>query len=175
VRGHGVLLLPVALLCISYLTLNGSPVFVDLHLAASIALLFIASLRIWNGWRRNYWCAMVPTLRGQHGIMALRLAQPVDGVGLDVLIRALEASAPLCRVVGGDTSANWPARLRWPELHHAVAIMGPMEELQHLHAPPQTSAGDAGWGITCTPPQPLPADASRESIARHAHAACATI
>jgi cytochrome b561 len=41
------------LLGISYVSLNGLPVFVDLHLAAGLALLFLAVLRYWSTLRRN--------------------------------------------------------------------------------------------------------------------------
>ena len=53
--------LPVALLGISYASLNGLPVFLDLHLAAGLALLFLAVLRYWNTLRRNHWCAPLAT------------------------------------------------------------------------------------------------------------------
>ena len=52
--------LPVALLGVSYLSLNGLPVFLDLHLAAGLALLFLAVLRAWSTLRRNHWCSLPP-------------------------------------------------------------------------------------------------------------------
>ncbi len=50
------LLLPGALLAVGYVSLNLGGLFVDLHLAAGVALLYIGLLRVWNGWRRDYWC-----------------------------------------------------------------------------------------------------------------------
>ncbi len=63
VQRHGIgtldaalLLLPGALLAVGYVSLNVGGMFVDLHLAAGVALLYIGLLRVWNGWRRDYWC-----------------------------------------------------------------------------------------------------------------------
>jgi hypothetical protein len=106
-------------------------VFIDLHLAAGIALLFIAALKIWNGWRRNYWCEPFKPST-DHGLLAVRSILPLADVGLDQLINLLEQSAPQCRVVGGDAAAAWPARLRWPEMLHVVCIHGPMSQLVSL-------------------------------------------
>ncbi len=170
------LLLPGALLGVSYVSLNGSPVFIDLHVAAGVALLFIASLRIWNGWRRNYWCAAIDPAHsaGPHALMALQLAQPAADAGLDAVIRTLEHHAPHCRVMGGDATARWPLQLRWPELHHAVAIAGPLADLQALRAlllAPGPVA-DALPCLACTEPEAMASDASRSEWAERARAAC---
>jgi adenylate cyclase len=176
------LLLPGALLGISYLSLNGSPVFIDLHLAAGIALLFIALLRLWNGWRRNYWCSVLaqpPVGSAPAGIMALRMERPVADVGLDALIRAVEAHAPLCRIVGGDATATWPAQLRWPELLHTATLAGPLVQLSKLRTALLANATARkkrpalhGLPITvCTEPIALPETSSREDWAAQAMAA----
>jgi adenylate cyclase len=189
VQRHGIgsldaslLLLPGALLGISYLSLNGSPVFLDLHLAAGIALLFIALLRMWNGWRRNYWCGEPATSAQPQGIMALRLALPAAGVGLDALICTLELHAPQCRVLGGDATANWPAQLRWPELHQAAAVAGPLQQLQHLRSNllSRTAASKQRAALTgltvaaCSEPYAVEPGISRAAWAEHARSACAT-
>ena len=54
------LALPAALLGISYLSLNGSPLFLDMHVAAGVALAFLAVLRVWSSLRRKYWCSLPP-------------------------------------------------------------------------------------------------------------------
>jgi adenylate cyclase len=189
VQRHGIgsldaslLLLPGALLGISYLSLNGSPVFVDLHLAAGFALLFIALLRVWNGWRRNYWCGELAASMQPQGIMALRLALPAAGVGLDALIRTLELHAPQCRVLGGDATATWPAQLRWPELHQATAVAGPLPQLQHLRsnllsrtAASQQRAALTGLTVAaCSEPYAVQPGISRAAWAEHARSVCAT-
>jgi adenylate cyclase len=196
VQRHGIssldaaiLLLPGALLGISYLTLNGSPVFVDLHLAAGIALLFIASLRVWNGWRRNHWCSALPDHSDAvQGLMALRLARPAADVGLDALIRVLEQRALQCRVVGGDATATWPTQLRWPELHHTVAVAGPMVQLHALREALLGATASAAHtsqrrkkGLTdlpcldCAMPQAIAAHTPRTEWAQHARQACAAL
>jgi adenylate cyclase len=193
------LLLPGALLGISYVSLNISPVFIDLHLAAGIALLFIALLRLWNGWRRNFWCGDVASqsLAQQtanppeaSGLMALQLERPVADVGLDALIRALEQHAPLCRVLGGDATAPWPSKLRWPELVHTAAVAGPLQQLVHLRAMVQAPAASAPKAyrvarklarlaqLGCqasSEPAPVPPGTSRAALAERARAACAQL
>jgi adenylate cyclase len=193
------LLLPGALLGISYVSLNISPVFIDLHLAAGIALLFIALLRLWNGWRRNFWCgdvinqgiAQQAANNSQSlGMMALQLERPAADVGLDALIRALEQHAPLCRVLGGDATAPWPTQLRWPELLHTVAVAGPLPQLMHLRAmvlAPEASAPKAfkvarklarlaQLGCqACSEPAPVTAGISRAALAERARFACAQL
>ena len=122
------LALPVALLGISYLSLNGSPVFLDLHVAAGVALAFLAVLRVWNSLRRKYWCSPPPDADG--------LAQPLAiwawerqgawlETPLDRLIDAVERHAPRCRVVASDARVTWPSTLRWPELARFCAVVGP--------------------------------------------------
>jgi adenylate cyclase len=191
------LLLPGALLGISYVSLNISPVFIDLHLAAGIALLFIALLRLWNGWRRNYWCKEAWADGANDsalGVMALQLERPAADVGLDALIRSLEQQAPHCRVVGGDATATWPAQLRWPELLNTVAVAGPVPQLAHLRtmvlAPSPAAALTAAapkpkarkmarlsqLGCqACSDPIPVPAHTSRAVWAQRARAACAQL
>jgi adenylate cyclase len=124
------LLLPAALLGLSYLSLNTGGIFLDLHLAAGVALLYIALLKTYNGWRRNYWCRQ--ETQSEACLMPIRSKEPVADVGLDRLIRLLEAHAPACSIMGGDASATWPAKLRWPQLLHESTIYGPQAQLEHL-------------------------------------------
>jgi CHASE2 domain-containing sensor protein len=190
VQKHGIssldpalLLLPGALLGFSYLSLNGSPVFLDLQLAAGIALLFIAVLRVWNGWRRTYWCGEPEAGSAAMGVLALHLAHPAADVGLDALVRTLELRAPQCRVMGGDATATWPARLRWPELHHGVALAGPLAQLQTLRAALLSASPAApkramltGLGVRrCTEPTAVSAPITRSQWAQHARSACAAL
>ena len=132
-------ILPGALLGISYLSLNLLPIFIDLQLAAGAVLLFLGALRFWNNFRRNHWCG-VPQVRLQAntnkacGVMPLQRAhdKPFADTGLDHLIDWLEAHAPNCRVVGGDATSSWPAKLRWSELASRIGVAGPIDELVHL-------------------------------------------
>ena len=125
--------LPIALLGISYLSLNGLPVFLDLHLAAGLALVFLAVLRGWSTLRRNHWCSPPPRL-GPASSQGLAIwpwesQQPWLEGPLDRLIDAVERHAPTCRVVACDASVSWPATLRWPELARFAAVVGPQADL----------------------------------------------
>lgn len=126
------LLLPAALLAVSYLSLNAGSLFVDLHLAAGVALLFIAALKLWNGWRRNYWCGLPSDAKSELAILRVDAQEPITDAKLDRLIRRLELHAPQCRIIGGDASAVWPSTLRWPALLHRICIAGPAQELVKL-------------------------------------------
>jgi CHASE2 domain-containing sensor protein len=130
------LALPAALMGISYLSLNGLPVFLDLHLPAGLALAFLAILSYWRSLRRIYWCT--PATNHDQPLLLC----PMERLGpwldhdLDRLIDELERHAPTCRVVVCDAHVTWPATLRWPELAQFAAIIGPKAEMiaaqQHL-------------------------------------------
>ncbi|MES2511700.1 MAG: CHASE2 domain-containing protein [Pseudomonadota bacterium] len=131
-------LLPISLLGISYLSLNGLPVFVDLSLAAGLGLIFLAALRVWNGWRRHHWTLLADhSGDGQEGlaveplgVWAWHSEAPWQDAALDRLIDAVETHAPSCRVIAPDINATWPATLHWPELAGYVAITGPFAALE---------------------------------------------
>jgi adenylate cyclase len=160
------LLLPAALLAVSYLSLNVGGLFLDLHLAAGVALLFIALLKTWNGWRRNHWCGdlAASATTTQLALLPLRSAVPLADTGLDQLIRLLELHAPQCRVMGGDATATWPARLRWPQLLHRACIMGPAAQLAAL--PEQL--GEHALGLSLGNIHPISAEADPHRIAQTA-------
>lgn len=120
------LALPTALLGISYLSLNGLPWFVDLHLAAGLALLFLAVLRYWSTLRRNHWCALPPDTGQPLALWPWERSDAWREGDLDRLIGALERHAPACRLVVCDTP---PSHLRWPELARFCALLGPQYAL----------------------------------------------
>jgi adenylate cyclase len=124
------LALPVALLGVSYLSLNGLPFFLDLHLAAGLGLVFLAVLRFWNTLRRAHWCTPPAPLTPGLAIWPWMRSQAwLDG-DLDRLIDMVEQHAPDCRLVVCDASVTWPGTLRWPELARGMALVGPMASLQ---------------------------------------------
>ena len=116
------LVLPFALIFVSYLSLNGAPVFLDLHLAAALALLFLALLRRWNSLRRKHWCAVPEHMEEPFSIWAWERRDAWREDALDRLISAVERHAPTCRVVVCDVPSS---SLRWPELARFAAIVGP--------------------------------------------------
>ncbi len=123
------LLLPAALLAVSYGSLNGPSLFLDLHLAAALALVFLAVLGAWGNLRRNYWCSPPAASLEPVAIWAWQRRQPWLDEALDRLIDAVERHAPTCRVVVCDTTVSWPSALRWPELARFAAVVGPQAAL----------------------------------------------
>jgi CHASE2 domain-containing sensor protein len=126
------LVLPAGLLLVSYATLNGSPVFVDLQLSAALALLFLASLRYWNQLRRRYWCA--PPAPGAAPLLLWPIHRdgPWLEAPLDHLIDVLERHSKVCRVLAPDVYLPVFQSLRWPELVCHAAILGPEDEIRRI-------------------------------------------
>jgi adenylate cyclase len=120
--------LPAALLGLSYLSLNGWPFFLDLNLAAALALVFLAVLRVWGTLRRNHWCTLSKTSEPLAFWPWIR-KEPWLDAPLDRLMDAVQRHAPSCRIVVGDATVVWPAKLRWPELARCVAVIGPPASL----------------------------------------------
>jgi adenylate cyclase len=155
------LLLPAALLAVSYLSLNVGSLFIDLHLAAGVALLFIALLKLCNGWRRNHWCSLPEAGIEDLGLMRVDAHEPITDAKLDRLIRRLELHAPQCRIIGGDASAVWPSTLRWPSLLHGICITGPVVQLAQLREVLVALQFQCG--------EPAPAEHSTTSLTLQAH------
>ena len=122
------LVLPASLLGLSYLSLNAGPVFVDLHLSAALALVFLAVLRFWSTLRRVHWCT--PPAQGPLLLWPLQRDSAWLEPELDRLIDAVERHAPACRVLVCDAHVTWPATLRWPELARHAALVGPPDALR---------------------------------------------
>lgn len=121
--------LPASLMLVGYLSLNGSPLFLDLQLPAGLAVVFLGVLRYWASLRRDFWCSE-PESSGPMLVWPLHRDRPWTDTALDRLIDALQQHAPHCRAVVLDVSATWPRRLRWPELACYAAIAGPADEMQ---------------------------------------------
>ncbi len=175
------LLLPGALLGLSYLSLHGAPVFVDLNLSASIALLFLSALRIWNGWRRSHWCSLPPgwgeaapeaATQAAYALLPLHAPEALANAALDHLMDALEAQAPDCRLVCADAQVSWPGRLHWPEIAQYAAVLGPAVQLLRLQqALAQETAQAPAPRLRSAPLQSLPTPCSRAELVRLALAA----
>lgn len=123
------LVLPAALMGASYLSLNGSPLFLDLQLPATLSLILLGMLRYWNGFRRNHWCGM-PEQGDALALWCLKSQTAWNEASIDRLIDALEQHAPDCRIVVGDCQVHWPTRLRWPELAQYASVVGKHSTLQ---------------------------------------------
>jgi adenylate cyclase len=126
------LALPAVLMAISYFSLNGLPVFLDLQLPASLALVLLAVLRYWNSLRRRYWCSFQEGDPQRWALLPLERRDAwLDGA-LDRLIDHVEKAAPSCRIIAVDSQVTWPNNLRWPELARRAAVIGPGNELTRL-------------------------------------------
>ncbi|MDO9278520.1 MAG: CHASE2 domain-containing protein [Polaromonas sp.] len=156
------LVLPAALLGMSYLSLNGSPMFIDLHLAAGLALLFLALLRYWNMLRRNYWCS-TPAFGAPLAIWPLARQDAWSEGPLDRLIDAVERYAPDCRVVVCDFNEGGLATPRWPELARFAAVVGPQSVLTAVRSELQLELGHIASRYD--EPVLLEACATREALA----------
>ena len=164
------LVLPAMLLGISYLSLNGLPFFIDLHLAAGLALLFLAVLRYWSNLRRNHWCAPLADTGQPLAVWPWERADAWLEAPLDRLIDALEQHAPSCRVVVCDAP---PSGLRWPELARFAAIVGPQAAL--LAARPQLEPVRRRLALRCAEPLLLSATPDRKQMAKDVFSAWAVL
>ena len=117
--------LPAALMALGYVSLNGLPVFLDLHLAAGLALLFLAVLRFWDGCRQQYWRTL-PAAQAdeQMALWSLKGNTPWTGASLDRLLDTLEQHAPSVRLILPDIGVAWPGKMRWPEHACLVSLAG---------------------------------------------------
>jgi CHASE2 domain-containing sensor protein len=125
--------LPAGLLFISYLTLNGSPVFVDLHLSAALAMLFLAILRFWNQLRRDFWCQPTALEREDLALWPLVRNAPWTEEALDRLIDFVEKRLPQARIIVPDVQLHLFQELRWPELAQHAAIVAPQAALSRVY------------------------------------------
>ena len=154
--------LPILLMAIGWVSLQVSPIFLDLQLPAGLVLLFLGLARYWIGLRRDYWCSEPPG-SGSMVVWPLQRERPWTDTSIDRMIQALEQHAPHCRVVVLDVTASWPRRLRWPELACHAAIAGPAQELRAA----QTALKDAVRQLVRTdaPLLEVPPGRPREELA----------
>jgi adenylate cyclase len=160
----GLVIVPTVLLLISFASLHGSVWFVDLTGAAGAGLALVAGLKIWNNWRRDYWCG--PSQRPE-GLLIITSTTSVisDDRTNDLLFKLFEINAPTCRLVGGDASAPWPAKLRWPELLNYFSIVGPLEELANIQHLTNIGVEPFNTACICSDIQFIQASATKYEIA----------
>jgi hypothetical protein len=160
--------LPIALLLISFASLHGLPIFLELQLVAGLALAFLAVLRYWTKLRRDHWCAPpVEPLPEGWALAAVRGREPWADQRLDQLIDVMERIAPDCRLVAGDATARWPSDLRWPEMALQTVIFGPADRLRAaVPELQQALAGQLDGPIT---PTDVPAHTTRAGLVSLCH------
>lgn len=160
----GLVIVPSALLSISFASLHGSPWFVDLSGAAGAGLAFVGALKLWNHWRRDFWCG---ASQSQEGLLVITSTSSLifDDRTNDSLIRMFEKHAPYCRLVGGDSSAQWPAKLRWPELLNRISILGPIAELKMVRSLTEAGTRPLDGACICSEILPVQSNTSKNEIA----------
>lgn len=127
-------LLPAALVGLSFLSLHGAPVFLDLHLAAAYALAFLALMRLWSRLRRSYWLSSPAPKQSPMAVWPWLRSTPWNDAALERLMDAVQRHAPDCRLIAIDLLARWPVQPLWPELARCVAIVGPADKLLDARA-----------------------------------------
>lgn len=123
--------LPGILLGVSFLSLHTEAAFLDLHLSAGLALLFLAVLRVWYSLRKRHWCSELPAQTNPVAVWAWASAKPWSDDLLDRLMAGLQASAPSSRLVLLDISPADSSMLKWRPFASCLAIVGPAAELEH--------------------------------------------
>jgi len=157
--------LPTALMGLGYISLNGAPVFIDLHLAAGLALLFLALLRYWDACRQQYWRTPPSVTNNQPMVLwSIKSQAPWVGARLDRLLNALEQHAPSVRLILPDIGVAWPGKMRWPEHACQVLLVGSHTDLLAAKAVIETKLSEfltrTGELIA------LPAEADRARLAQ---------
>mgnify|MGYP002776167691 FL=1 len=157
------LVLPAILIVISYLTLNGTGVFIDLNLPATLVLLFLSFLRYWSQQRRAYWCSLPEMNNESLALMTLKRSSPWFESELDRLIDILERITAGCKVIVPDVHVMAFQQLRWPELAMNASVIGPADEIARIR---QTLC-DAVTSLAqpSQSPELLPPNADRRAIA----------
>jgi adenylate cyclase len=152
--------LPGILLVLSYVSLNTEFIFLDLHLAAGAALLYIAVLKQWNVWRYRHWCSLPTTNVGELGVWPLVREKSWDDVSLERLFQTLEKYAPGCRVVALDSGSNLANQARWTGISRLAALVGSQRELREAK-----TCLEAAWAPdvrACCEPQEIPLGTSMQ-------------
>jgi CHASE2 domain-containing sensor protein len=167
---------PIALLLLSYGTLNGSPWFLDLQLSAGLALVFLTLLRFWNQLRRTYWCSVpepLPADTGTWALWPLLHDTAWTDVPLDRLIDLVSEHVPDCRVIAPDLNSLPLHPVRWPELSRYAALLGPHTSV--LRAADLLSSPLATLQVQSGKLVPLQQDAGRVEVVANALTAWAAM
>ena len=123
--------LPGLLLGVSFLSLHTEAAFLDLHLSAGLAVIFLAVLRVWYSLRKRHWCSELPARSGPVAVWAWASAKPWTDDWLDRLMAGLQKSASSSRLVLLDISPADSTVVKWRPFATCLAIVGPADELEH--------------------------------------------
>jgi CHASE2 domain-containing sensor protein len=123
--------LPSILLGVSFVSLHTDAAFLDLHLSAGLAVLFLAVLRVWYSMRKRHWCSELPPETGRVAVWAWASSKPWTDDLLDRLMAGLQKSAAHSRLVLLDISPADSNMLKWRPFASCLAIVGPADELEN--------------------------------------------
>ena len=134
--------LPGVLLGLGYLSLHSEWVFIDLHLSAGLALIFLAVLKFWYFLRKRHWCGDLPATTDNLAVWAWESNQPWCDDHLDRLMKTLQKSASQCRLILLDLSPSDRQWAGWRPFSSCLALAGPAQELNQAQTALLNSVGD---------------------------------
>lgn len=123
------LVLPGVLLGIGFASLHTEHVFIDLHLSAGLAVLFLAVLKFWYTLRKRHWCGDLPDTTEPLAVLPWVSDQSWSHDQLDRLMACLQASGKDCRLVSLDLTPGDNLSARWRPFSPCLAIVGPQAQL----------------------------------------------
>jgi len=123
------LVLPSVLLGIGFASLHTEHAFIDLHLSAGLAILFLAVLKFWYLLRKRHWCGDLPEKTDNLAVLPWMSDATWSDDQLDRLMMCLQASAQDCRLVSLDLTPGDNASTRWRPFAPCLAIVGPHAQL----------------------------------------------
>jgi adenylate cyclase len=121
---------PALLLAVSFLSLHGAPVFLELQVGAGLALMFLLALRTFSSMRRQHWCSPPRRTGDGTALWAVARSRAWSPRAIERLMDVLERHAPQCRILVADATPRWWGEARWPELARFAAIVGPAHAFQ---------------------------------------------
>ncbi len=122
--------LPSVLLGVSFVSLHSSQFFIDLHLSAALAILYLALLKAWFAARKRYWCGeVIQPLDNSLGIWACELPEAWTDDALNALMGCLQSHAPTARIMLLDISPADSNLLVWKPFASSLAIVADHAEL----------------------------------------------
>lgn len=121
--------LPGVLLGIGFASLHTEHVFIDLHLSAGLAVLFLAVLKFWYLLRKRHWCGDLPDQTENLAVLPWEADKTWTDDQLDRLMMRLQAAAPQCRLVSLDLTPSDQLSTRWRPFATCLAIVGPADQL----------------------------------------------
>ena len=159
------LVLPGVLLGIGFASLHTEHVFLDLHLSAGLAILFLAVLKFWYLLRKRHWCGDLPDTTDNLAVLPWVSDKTWSDDQLDRLMMCLQASAQDCRLVSLDLTPGDNMSTRWRPFAPCLAIVGPHAQL--LRAQPLLLSAVKGLTVRQGDIALVPASLSVQAV-RHA-------